>query len=146
MLLGDALPLNVTSVGITLGLVLYAWGMQRSSLFNVLTAAHHTVFTSLQDAVFVLDDSDKLIQWNEAGRSLLGVPASALLYKRLAGLLAHGGMLANCPTERTRDLSWRWRLASSTHDSRRCARRTAMQPAASWCCATSRPTKQTRPR
>ncbi|MBK8021095.1 MAG: PAS domain S-box protein [Chloroflexi bacterium] len=98
-LLGNSLPLNPTPLGISAGMIIYAWGIFRHRLFDLVTEAQNTVFASFQDAVIVLSDKNEVIQWNLAARQLLenGDP---LLHQPLSEVLARHGLSDPLPLER----------------------------------------------
>ncbi|MBL8131398.1 MAG: PAS domain S-box protein [Anaerolineae bacterium] len=99
VMIGNSLPVNVTPIFLSMGLIAYGWGLFRGGLYNAALAAWHTVFTSLQDAVVVIDRSDRIMQWNEAARALLSRRVSALINKPLSEVLAHYGFARVVPSE-----------------------------------------------
>lgn len=95
---GNVSPLNLTPISITLGLMVSGWGLFRHRLFDLLTAAYHTVFESLQDAVIVLNSSREIVQWNAAAQNLLASSGATLMYRSIDRVLADAGLNQPLPT------------------------------------------------
>ncbi|MBN1565043.1 MAG: PAS domain-containing protein, partial [Anaerolineae bacterium] len=64
----DLTPLAFTVTGAAMG-----WSLYRFKLFNVVPVARNTVVESLSDVVFVLDQQNRIIDINPAGRQFMNM-------------------------------------------------------------------------
>jgi PAS domain S-box-containing protein len=95
ILLGNLMPLVGTSLTLVLfadspyrdstpimfavGDLIVAWALFRYQLFKVAPVARSTIVESMQDAVFVLDPDERVIDVNPAASQLIGREARALI-------------------------------------------------------------------
>jgi PAS domain S-box-containing protein len=91
VLLGNLIPIAGSVVSLTalrdnpvrdlspltfaLGNLVVAWGLFRHQLFDVVPVARDAVIESIEEALFVLDSRDRLVDLNPAARRLLGPKA-----------------------------------------------------------------------
>ena len=68
--------LDLTPVFFTASGALFAVGMYRSKLFDLVPVARDVVLESMSDAVIVLDSGRRVLDMNAAARALAGNPAS----------------------------------------------------------------------
>lgn len=69
--LSDSVPqyIDITPLGFALGVLVLAAGIFRFQLLDIVPIARRTLVESLDDAVFVLDPNDRIIDANRAGRT-----------------------------------------------------------------------------
>ena len=70
--LGPTFPVDPTPVGFAVGSVLLAYAVFRVGLADLTPVARSAVVDAVDDAVFVLDGDDRLVDLNPAAESLLG--------------------------------------------------------------------------
>lgn len=58
---------------------LFALGIFRFRLLNLAPVARHTVIESMSDAMFVLDDRDRIVDLNWAAQQLIGLSATTVI-------------------------------------------------------------------
>jgi PAS domain S-box-containing protein len=78
---------DFTPLSITIASLLLAWGLLRTSYFDVIPIARKAVMDYFTDPVLVLDRQDILIDANPAAAALLGLEQPGLPGKALADLL-----------------------------------------------------------
>jgi PAS domain S-box-containing protein len=66
---------------------LFLWSMYRQHLFDLTPVAYHTVIASMDDAMFVLDRHDRVVDLNAAACQLAEVTTRAAVGKPLAEIL-----------------------------------------------------------
>lgn len=74
------LPVNVvqydpTPIGVVLAVGLMGWVLYRTEFLDITPIARKTVLERMPDAVVILDDHDRVIDWNDAALELFGVDA-----------------------------------------------------------------------
>jgi PAS domain S-box-containing protein len=78
-LLKDQPARDSSAITFALNNVIVAWGIFRYSFLNVVPLARYTLVDRMSDAVFVLDNRDRVVDVNPAALSLMGRPASDLI-------------------------------------------------------------------
>jgi len=80
--------LDLTPFALTITGILFAWGMFRHHLFDIMPVARETLITNMVDGVLVLDDQNRIVDINPAARQLtgargrvIGLPAEVTLTK-----------------------------------------------------------------
>jgi PAS domain S-box-containing protein len=71
--------LDLTPFAFTISGLLFGAALFRLKLFDLTPVARETVMMSLEDAVYVLDVADRVVDLNPAGLALLHVPAKEVL-------------------------------------------------------------------
>jgi PAS domain S-box-containing protein len=73
-------PYDPTPVGVTAGVLLLTWALYRAEFLEIVPVGRETVVAEMTDAVVILDDSDRIVDWNRAARNLFGVddPATGM--------------------------------------------------------------------
>ena len=67
------LPFDPTPLGVSVGIALAGWALYRTSFLEITPIATRTVVEEMPDAVVILDDQDRVVEWNHAARNLFGV-------------------------------------------------------------------------
>lgn len=98
--------LDLTPLGFALGVIVLAIGVFRFQLLDVVPVARQTLVESLDDAVFVLDSEERVVETNPAGRTSpclspeiddpVGEAFQSVLRDELAGQPAFEGRNAEC--------------------------------------------------
>ncbi len=76
----DLTPLSFTVTGVALAL-----SIARFRLLDIVPVARATLFESLSDAVMVLDERNRIVDINPAGRALIGAGANVRMIGQQAG-------------------------------------------------------------
>ncbi|MBZ6493970.1 histidine kinase N-terminal 7TM domain-containing protein [Natrinema longum] len=84
----DLVDVEVSPVGFLVTGILYAIGIVHYRLTDLVPIARDRVLDNVSDGIFVVDEQDRLIDLNPAGRALLEDIDSAPIGKRLESLLA----------------------------------------------------------
>ncbi|MGF1504486.1 MAG: histidine kinase N-terminal 7TM domain-containing protein [Anaerolineae bacterium] len=81
-----------------------AWSLFRYRLFDIMPVARDRVFASMDDAVFVLDTSDQIVDLNPAAERIFSVNAEDVIGKRMAEAFPgqRGAMLPFLDVQETR--------------------------------------------
>ncbi|WP_435062772.1 histidine kinase N-terminal 7TM domain-containing protein [Halobaculum sp. EA56] len=69
---------DVTPVGFGASSLVLVFAMYRFDLFDVAPVAHETVFANLDDAILVVDESDRVLEANEAASEAFDVDGDAV--------------------------------------------------------------------
>jgi len=100
------IPIDLTPFGFTITGIAIAWGIFRHSLMNIAPIAYETVFKSIDDAVFILDTQNRVLDINSAGRKALNLTANQVIgqharnvFKEQADLLDHFQYIMNAQEE-----------------------------------------------
>jgi signal transduction histidine kinase len=88
-ILKDQPERDVSPFTFALNNAIVAWGIFRYSLLEVVPVARYTVVDSMSDAVFVLDNRDRVVDVNPAALSLMGRPPSELIGQTAQGVFAN---------------------------------------------------------
>ena len=80
-----SLNLPVLAFVVTAGVV--AWSVARNELFTLTPIAWETVVRQLDRPVFVIDDDDRVVAANPAGRDVVGAPVGSLASDALTPVL-----------------------------------------------------------
>ncbi|MFB6226986.1 MAG: histidine kinase N-terminal 7TM domain-containing protein, partial [Halobacteriales archaeon] len=98
--------IDLTPLGFALGVIVLAVGVFRFQLLDIVPAARRTLVESLDDAVFVLDSENRIVETNPAGRASpclhpevddpVGQPLQSTLRDELAGQPAFEDGTAEC--------------------------------------------------
>lgn len=75
-------------VFIPAGLVI-AWGLFRYHLFNIMPVARDTIFENMHDGVIVLDDQDRIIDFNIAAQKIFGWSPSSVTGRQTEEVLSY---------------------------------------------------------
>jgi PAS domain S-box-containing protein len=67
------LPFDLTPVGVAIGGVFLAWALYRTEFLEVAPIARETVVEEMPEAVVILDEKRRVVDWNPAARGLFGV-------------------------------------------------------------------------
>ena len=75
LLLLDAglLGFDPTPVGVIIGVLLMGWALYRTEFLDITPIARQTVVERMADAVVILDDRDRVVDWNRAALDRFGV-------------------------------------------------------------------------
>ena len=68
-----ALSFDPTPAGVTVGVLLLSWALYRTEFLELAPVGRQTVIEEMTDAVVILDDSDRVVDWNRAARELFRV-------------------------------------------------------------------------
>ena len=98
ILLPGALPRHdFTPVVFGLAGVIVAWGLFRFRLFTLVPVARRVLVDNMKDGLLVLDETDRVVDLNEAARALIDRPArghiGAAARRDLGGLASTGRAL-----------------------------------------------------
>lgn len=85
--LGLTLPLDLTPIFFSISGVLLVFGVFRFRLLDLTPLARDLLFEVLEDALFVVDDENRLVDINPAACRLFGKPAAEVLGKPVGTLL-----------------------------------------------------------
>ncbi len=81
----DALPRHdFTPVVFGLAGVIVGWGLFRFRLFTLVPVARRTLIDNMKDGLLVLDETDRVVDLNEAARRLIDRPMADILAQPLA--------------------------------------------------------------
>ncbi len=75
--------LDVTPMAFTISGIVYAWGLFRYQLLNIIPLAHEAVIDGMSDSVLVLDRHDQIVDINKAAETVFGDRATVLSGKPL---------------------------------------------------------------
>jgi PAS domain S-box-containing protein len=78
-LLKDHPARDISPLTFAINNIVVAWGLFRYGMFDIVPVARHAVIDSMTDAVFVLDGSNRLVDFNQAAQKILGLPASEII-------------------------------------------------------------------
>jgi PAS domain S-box-containing protein len=79
---------DTTPITFAIGNLLIAWGLFRFRLFDLTPVAREVVVENMADAVFVLDEQNRLVDMNPAGRALFAPAAAPSLGTTAAAILS----------------------------------------------------------
>lgn len=85
--IGPLRDIDLTPTAITIAAVLLAVAVQRLHLTEVMPVALERVFESLEDGILVLDINDRVLDSNQAARSLLGLARRPIVAMALDDLV-----------------------------------------------------------
>lgn len=91
--LGNALyllglvPFDMAPLGFVLTGLIVAWGFLNLRLLDIVPLARTAVFESFNDAILIIDEQDRLVDFNPAAGRLLPTSTPAVIGQPLAGLL-----------------------------------------------------------
>jgi PAS domain S-box-containing protein len=80
--------LDLTPVAFTITGVMYAWGLFRFQLFDLVPVARDAVIESMSDGVVVLDAQNRIADINPAAQRMIGVHDASLVGQSVAAVLA----------------------------------------------------------
>jgi len=63
-------PYDPTPVGVTAGVVVLTWALYRAEFLEVVPIGRQAVVSEMTDGVVMLDDSDRVVDWNDAARTM----------------------------------------------------------------------------
>ncbi|MCL4263518.1 MAG: PAS domain-containing protein [Anaerolineae bacterium] len=86
---------DTTPITFAVSNLLIAWGLFRYRLFDIVPVARDAVFDGMSDYVLVLDVNNRLVDMNPAAERALGQPASRLIGRPAAEVLAAWGNLVS---------------------------------------------------
>ncbi|MEZ4701730.1 MAG: histidine kinase N-terminal 7TM domain-containing protein [Rhodothermales bacterium] len=93
------LSIDLTPVALSFAAVIFAWGIFKYRIFDLVPIARSTLFDCTDDPVFILDSQDRLVDLNNAATLLFDVPTDGLIGEPLAEAcpahLAHLARLAS---------------------------------------------------
>ena len=99
--LGSRPAIDLTSIALIASSLVYAWGIWRYQLLNLLPVARDTLVDASGDGLVVLDNRNRVVDINPAARRILDAPAGELIGQpaaRLVSLRPDILALANPPT------------------------------------------------
>lgn len=70
---------NLTIIGFTFTVAIWSWALFQHKFLDLMPVARDVIFDGLDDAIFVLDTQNRLIDINPAGRRLLNQPYEQLI-------------------------------------------------------------------
>lgn len=76
------LQFTLTPITFMLGALIWAWGLFRFQFLRLMPIAHEVIVQSMDDAVFVLDMQNQVVDLNPAAENILRQPAREALGKR----------------------------------------------------------------
>ena len=71
--------IDITSVTFSISILILGWGFLRYRLLDISPVAHRAVFTSISDAVIVLDGALRIAELNPAALDLFGLKPHAVI-------------------------------------------------------------------
>ena len=74
---------DLTPVALAVGLALFAWGLFKYRLFDIVPIARSTLFDCTDDIVFILDTEEKIVDTNPAASFILDLPAHEVIGETL---------------------------------------------------------------
>ncbi|MFI5366952.1 MAG: histidine kinase N-terminal 7TM domain-containing protein [Candidatus Binatia bacterium] len=80
--------LDLTPVAFTITGVMYAWGLFRFQLFDLVPVARDAVIEGMSDGVVVLDALNRIADINPAAQRMIGVRDASLVGQSVAAVLA----------------------------------------------------------
>jgi diguanylate cyclase (GGDEF)-like protein/PAS domain S-box-containing protein len=81
------LPIDLTPIGFTLGMVLMSLALYRYGFFELVPLARHVVVDGMPEGVVLADGRGRVIDVNRSLRETLGATAAGLVGKPAAGVL-----------------------------------------------------------
>jgi len=63
-------PHDPTPVGVTLGVVILTWALYQAEFLEVVPVGREEVVSEMTDGVVILDDSDRVVDWNDAAETM----------------------------------------------------------------------------
>ncbi|MFB6153359.1 MAG: histidine kinase N-terminal 7TM domain-containing protein [Halodesulfurarchaeum sp.] len=110
--------IDLTPLGFALGVIVLAVGVFRFQLLDIVPVARRTLVESLDDAVFVLDSKQRIVETNPAGRTSpclrpeiddpVGEPLQSAFRDDLAGQWPFENEAAGCTLHIDDDLRYFW--------------------------------------
>ena len=92
------LPFDLTPVGVAIGGIFLTWALYRTEFLEVAPIARQTVIEEMPEAVVILDEESRVVDWNPAARGLFEVDDPAI------GMAAEA-FLEGVPAETLAELS-----------------------------------------
>jgi len=83
----DVLPFNLTPIGLLVTTLCYSRAVLRYRLLELMPAAYTTLFSNMQDAILVANESGELVQMNPSAEMLFGKRSEPLIGKNICLLL-----------------------------------------------------------
>lgn len=71
--------IDITSVTFSISILILGWGFLRYRLLDISPVAHRAVFTSISDAVIVLDGALRIAELNPAALDLFGLKSNSVI-------------------------------------------------------------------
>jgi PAS domain S-box-containing protein len=84
----NPLRIDLTPLAFTLTGLVYAWGVFRLQLFDLVPVARDLVMESMSDGVLVLDAHNRVVDMNRSARRFVGVGGEPVIGERAGTLLA----------------------------------------------------------
>jgi diguanylate cyclase (GGDEF)-like protein/PAS domain S-box-containing protein len=84
--------LDFTPLAFALACVIFAWGLFRTGLLDLLPVARSEIIENIADAILVIDREGRISDINPAGRALLGGAGSQTLGRKLTDVLRVDGI------------------------------------------------------
>ena len=81
-------PIDITPVGFSVSAVLVAYGLFYGRTFDLIPITHRVLVQSMQDALVVLDDRDRIIEINPSAEMLFAQKQRKVIGKHAADLFA----------------------------------------------------------
>jgi PAS domain S-box-containing protein len=89
--LGNILSLNPTPIGIMINVIFEGIAILFYHLFDLVPSAYHTIFSSLRDAVIVVDTRNVIIRINDAAKMLLTEKRQPIIGQPLLAIFEKNG-------------------------------------------------------
>lgn len=80
---------DITPYSFGIANLIYAWGLFRYGLFEIVPIARHAVFEYMRDVVIVLDAHSRIVDINPSAVEGLGIAAGKMIGKPIQGLFSH---------------------------------------------------------
>lgn len=84
---GPIANVDLTPFAFTLSGLIFAWGLLRFRLLDIVPVARRTVIDSMHDGVMVLDTQNRIVDLNPAAQHILGIPAAGAIGRPAAQVL-----------------------------------------------------------
>ena len=68
-------PFDPTPIGATVGIAVLTWALYRTEFLELIPIGREVVLNELDDAVVILDDENRVVDWNPAAGDRFGVAA-----------------------------------------------------------------------
>jgi PAS domain S-box-containing protein len=66
-------PYDPTPIGVTAGVLVLTWALYRAEFLEIAPVGRETVVAEMTDAVVIIDDGDRVVDWNRAALELFGI-------------------------------------------------------------------------
>ncbi len=92
--IGPTFAVDPTPIAFVVTSIAFFWGLSRAKLLNIMPVAYETIFRSINDGVIVIDEQNRIKEFNPAAARMLPVKESAIFGKKLCQVIPARAYLA----------------------------------------------------